>query len=180
MPVTLGKLELLDGSTCELRDLCARGPLALVFLRHLGCVFCRRMLAQLARRPHWNVALVVLASRSDARAYFERHPTVFPVIVDQEARHYATLGLRRGGMGAVASVRVFGQGFAALAEGHRMGKTTGDPFQLGGAFVISEEQEIVWQHRSMDASDTPSIEAIGRALEGAVVARQDHERLDRH
>ncbi|MCC6403016.1 MAG: hypothetical protein IT207_03310 [Fimbriimonadaceae bacterium] len=169
MPVALGSLKLMDGSLTTTAELTSRGSLALVFLRHLGCVFCRRLIAQLNRYSDWNVALVVLAVPEDARAYFATHPTSFPVVCDPEARLYSTLGLRRGGMSAVASPRVFGRAIAALAGGAGMGRVTGDPMQLGGAFVLDAGQELVWHYRSVDAADNPSVEEIGRAL-GQVVA----------
>lgn len=179
MPLALGRLTQLDGSETTIEELTSGGPLALVFLRHLGCVFCRRLLSQLNRFPNWNVAVVVLAGVEDARSYFTTHATSFPVIVDPTARLYSMLGLRRGGVGAVASPRVFGHAVAAIVGGAGMGRVTGDPMQLGGAFVIDKRQEIAWQYRSADAADSPPVEEIGRALENVIGAGQDDERLDR-
>ncbi len=88
-------------------------------------------------------------------------------VCDPEARLYEQFGLARGTTKQMFSGRVFAAGVVATLEGHRVGRPIGDPWRMPGVFVLApEDGEVVWAHRSRDASDNPPVSEIGRALQG--------------
>lgn len=159
-----GDLTFADGTTGPLSRLYAERPLGLVFLRHLGCVFCRRMVSLLSRRPDWNVCLVLMAEPETAQRFLESLDVPFPAVCDPQARLYDKMGLGVANLRGIFSPRVVREGFAAWGEGHRAGRPVGDPWRLGGAFVIATDGSIAWSYRSKDAADNPPIEGLGSAL----------------
>ncbi len=162
MEGTFGDLdiELASGRRCKLGDLCAEGPLALVFLRHLGCIFCREHVGRLAREaPHDRIHLVAMADPDLAREFLRRHPTPHSMVCDPQRRLFEAFGLERGTLGQLAGPKVWARGAKAFAAGYRQGRTLGDPAQLPGAFILDGSGRVVWSHLAKHAGDTaePSV-----------------------
>lgn len=128
----------------SLLDLSARGPALVVFLRHLGCVFCRQTLTDLREaraeldRLDVRLALVHMASDRQAELVFRMYG------LDDVARYsdpdrslHQAMGLRRASMRELMSTEMFKQGLEACVRNrHAMGVPRGDPMQMPGAFVI--------------------------------------------
>lgn len=153
-------IELASGRRCRLGDLCAEGPLALVFLRHLGCIFCREHVGRLAAEaPHERIHLVAMADPDLAREFLRRYPTPHAMICDPDRRLFGAFGLERGSLGQLLGPKVWARGAKALAAGYRQGRTVGDPAQLPGAFVLDGNARVVWSHLAKHAADTvePSV-----------------------
>ncbi len=163
-------VTLDDGSSIELRDLYASRPLGLVFLRHLGCLFCREIVARLRDVPEENLVFVA-GERAEACAEF-RVRMVSPqrFVSDPGRSLYEAFQLGRGGLGAFVNPHVVRRGIAALRAGHRQSVPTSNPRQLGGAFVVDTEGRIVWEHRSRDQADNPDASEIQSALREAALA----------
>ena len=112
--------------------------------------------------------LVVVGSGQPehARDFKERAGVSFELYVDPTLKAFSTAALRRSvlrtlGPGAlVNAVRAF-------RGGHRQGKTRGDNWQLGGAFVIGAGGELLYEFRSRSAGDHPDPEALVAALPAA-------------
>lgn len=163
-------VTLDDGSSVELRELYAERPLALVFLRHLACLFCREIVARLEAIPSESLAFVS-GERAEACAEFrERYGVRQRVISDPGRVLYQAFGLERGGLGAFVSPRIFQKGIAALRAGHRQGMPSSDPRQLGGVFVVGTDGRVLWEHRAGDQADNPEIADVYRALQRAALA----------
>ena len=100
-----------------------------------------------------------------ARAFREDEGIPFDLWVDPEMRAYRAAGLRRGLTNAV-SRRSLGHVWRALRRGFRQTKVQGDPWQLGGAFVITPDGNTVYEQVSREAGDHASIpdllEVLGR------------------
>jgi hypothetical protein len=163
--ITTQDVLLSSGQTIPLRDLFKDRPLALIFLRHLGCPYCRRQVAQLKRRPGLNVAFVTMATPEDAEEFRLKYHSAHPVLCDPQRRLYEGFGLRRAQWGDVIGPKVTLQGLSALRYG--MSRPRQDPMQLGGAFVLDREGEIVWSHRAANAADFVRPDRIADALAAA-------------
>ena len=128
----------------SLLELMAGGPLLLVFLRHLGCVFCRQALADLrAVRPELEklgvrLALVHMASDRQADLVFRMYGLEdAPRFSDTDRSLYEAMGLRRASMRELMSTELFKRGLEACVHNrHAMGVPRGDPMQMPGVFVL--------------------------------------------
>jgi len=138
---------------------------ALVFLRHLGCVFCRRHVSMLKRHPELNVQFVCMATPEEAAAFREKQQLERPFLCDSERSLYKLFNLGRAKTAQVIAPKVIMRSIGALRHG--IGRPENDPLQLGGAFVIDTKGEIIWSHRQQDISDLARTEDIAAALQRA-------------
>lgn len=156
-----------DGSTLLLGDLFEGSPFALVFLRHLGCVFCREQVKELADFPEWNVAFVSMAEPDEAARFKEKLKSPHVFLCDPEAALYERFRVGRGGLRQMFGGQNFRRGMEAMRKGAGVGAPVGDPWRLGATFVLDGSGAIRWEHRNMDASDNVLTRDIGSALERA-------------
>lgn len=144
-----GSVEMLmahvGGSKGQsLLEMTAGGPTLMVFLRHLGCVFCRQTLSDLRqampalKARGIEVALIHMSSDRQAELVFRLYG------MDQVARFsdpdrslYEAMGLRRVTMREVLSRELFKRGYeACVRERHAMSVPRGDPMQMPGVFLV--------------------------------------------
>lgn len=142
-------------------------PRLVVFLRHLGCTFCRETLAELARKRDRieqagvGIVLVHLA-RDDQRA--ERLFRVYnladvPRIADPERQLYLAVGLDHGALGDLLGPRVLVRTVEATCRGHLPGRTGGDTRQMPGVFLIHHGR-VVEEFRYRTVADRPDYVAL--------------------
>ncbi|MBX3361429.1 MAG: AhpC/TSA family protein [Phycisphaeraceae bacterium] len=149
-----------DGRT--LREISDVGPTLVVFLRHIGCTFCREAVADLARmKPrldasHVSVILVHMSEPRRAGAYFATMGlSDTPHISDPDRSLYRAFELQRGRLGALFGARVWIRGLrAGLLDRHGVGRLEGDGFQMPGAFLVHRGR-ILRAFRHESASDRP-------------------------
>ena len=108
--------------------------------------------------------LIGNGSQHFAAAFREDFELDGPVLVDPELRAYRTAGLRRGRV-ELLSPRLPGNAVRALRSGSRQAGIQGDPWQLGGVFVIRPGGELTYRHVSRTAGDHPPVEEVLAALE---------------
>jgi peroxiredoxin len=106
---------------------------------------------------------VSTGSPEEARAFKEERGLAFPVLVDPRMRAYRAAGMRRG-VAATFNLRAITNAMRAMKEGEHQGRTQGDPWQLGGAFVILPGGRVVYEQRSDAAGDHADPEAMLAAL----------------
>ena len=99
-----------------------------------------------------------------AEAFREDFGLDCPLLVDPELRAYRAAGLRRGRV-ELLSPRVPLNALRALRAGSRQTSVEGDPWQLGGVFVLRPGGELTYQYVSGEAGDHPPVEEILAALE---------------
>ncbi len=157
-------VTLDDGSSIELGTVWKDRPLALVLLRHLGCIFCREIVARLREMPDANLLFVAGERTEECAEFRARMESPHRFISDPGRTLYEAFGLTRGGLTQVIHPRVVTNGISALRAGLRQGRPTSDPMQLGGAFVIDRSGCVDWEFRSADISDNPTAEQILGAL----------------
>jgi len=160
-----------DGTHVPLYSLASESPVALVFLRHLGCLFCREQVAVLRDAlPDANVAFISMADPRLAARFRTWMRSPHPFLCDPERQIYHAFGLQRGTLRQHFAPHVVGRGLAAMRAGYRSGRPTEDMWQLGGTFVMDAEGCVTAAFPAVDAGDHPSPEALRRAL-GPVPSR---------
>ncbi len=113
--------------------------------------------------------LVVVGNGRPEQAldFKEQHGLDFPLLVDPDLEAYAAAGLRRD-LGATLNFATLGNAVRALRSGHRQTSVQGDPWQQGGAFIITPDGEDHYRHVSQAAGDHPEPDQIIAALEQAL------------
>ena len=97
---------------------------------------------------------------AQARDFVDEFDLAFPVLTDPELLAFRAAGLRRD-LGSTLNVRLLGN---ALRAGHRQTGVQGDPWQQGGAFVITAAGEVLFRHVSEVAGDHADPAQIHAAL----------------
>jgi len=98
-----------------------------------------------------------------AAAFREDFTLDGPLLVDPELKAYRAAGLRRGRV-EILSPRVPLHAVRALWSGARQRSIQGDPWQLGGVFVIQPGGELTYRYIGSEAGDHPPLDAILGAL----------------
>lgn len=149
--MTLVKLE--DESSCELADLYRDAPVALVFLRHFGCVFCRYQVAQLRSAADLAIYFVCMESSEEAAVFKAEHRSPHHFISDPDRQLYEAYGVKRGTTGQLFTLRAIGQGIKAVLSGSFQGKPTSDPMQLGATIILDQTGAVAWSRYAKDAAE---------------------------
>ena len=132
-------------------------------------MFCREQVAQLRdaqdeiRERGAELVIVGNGAPHFAKTFREDFAIDGPLLVDPELRAYRAAALRRGRV-EILSPRVAWNGFRALRGGARQQSVQGDPWQLGGVFVIRPDDSLVFEHRSREAGDHPPVSDVLEAL----------------
>lgn len=162
--------QALDQHGRSVWDLSHEAPLLIVFLRHLGCTFCREALADIRDQRRTieatghRIVLVHMVERDIAHNSLERYGLGDAhQISDPDASLYSAFELRRGTLGQLFGWRSWARGFAAgVLRGHGVGPLRGDGLQMPGAFVVHQGR-IVRAFRHRHASDRPDYCALADA-----------------
>jgi len=99
-----------------------------------------------------------------AAAFREDFAIDGPLLIDPELRAYRAAGLRRGRV-ELLSPRLPLNALRALGSGSRQTGVQGDPWQLGGVFVIRPDGTLSYRYVSREAGDHPPVSEILGALE---------------
>jgi NAD(P)-dependent dehydrogenase (short-subunit alcohol dehydrogenase family) len=111
-----------------------------------------------------DVVIVGNGNRKFAEAFREEFEIEGRLLVDPDLHAYRAAGLRRGRR-EMMSPRILGNAFRALRSGARQTAVEGDPWQLGGVFVIAPGGELRFEHRSVAMGDHASPDEIEAALD---------------
>ncbi len=162
---------LSNGQTVPLASLFETQPLALVFLRHLGCVFCREHVAQLRGLKDANIVFVSMGSPEQTEAFRSELSSPHRYICDPERVLYHHFGVRRGGLVNLLHPQVFIRGIGAAMSQGMQAKPQSDPMQLPGVVVIDTTGDVTWEHQARHAADNPSGEEILRHLNPSLIGQ---------
>jgi hypothetical protein len=99
-------------------------------------------------------------------AHFRRREKIdLTVLADNDRVSYKAAGATKGGAAQLIGPNVVAKGLmTTLRTGKVQTRTIGDPAQLGGAMVISQDGTVVWSHMSKNAGDNAPPEEILAAL----------------
>ncbi|MCU0315585.1 MAG: AhpC/TSA family protein [Fimbriimonadaceae bacterium] len=121
-------------------------------------------MAELREHDHWNVAFVVMANEGQAEAFRKKLRSPHRFICDPDKELYLQFGLGRGSVKQMFGWESWRRGAEAAKKGHSVGAPVGDPWQMGGSFVLDRCGTVIWEHRNTNASDNPTAHDIGLAL----------------
>lgn len=167
-------IELPDHTNTPTRisSLWAARPLVLVFIRHLGCPFCRAHVAEIRAEysqfeaADCEMAVVAMGDVAAIAAFRKDLSLPFRMLADPEQRAYRVFELPRGGVNAIAGPRVWWAGLKATLK-FGGGKVVGDPMQLPGSFVIDQQGIIRLAHHSSNSAEWASNDELLRAVREA-------------
>lgn len=154
--------ELRTNTGQRIDYLADKQPQLFVFLRHAGCTFCREALSDLSKQREQIEAagcgiVLVHNDQHDIPEFFESYSMQdLPRIADPECRLYRQFGLDLGGFTQLFGLSVILRGVkAALLDGHGVGTSRGNTFQMPGIFLYHCGQILDgFQHDQ--ASDRPN------------------------
>jgi len=94
-----------------------------------------------------NIGLIGIGSGTPVMAqnFKEEYKFGGTLYVDQKRMVYQALGCNRG-LKFIVNTKVLAALKSTRANGYANGKTEGDALQLGGAFVISNKDGVIYQH----------------------------------
>ncbi|MFN9300700.1 MAG: SelL-related redox protein [Acidobacteriota bacterium] len=146
-------------------------PVLLVFLRHIGCTFCREALADLSSRradieaTGTQIVLVHMGREESAEEILGRHQLAdVPRVWDPKLSLYRAFGLEKGDLSQLLGPKVWLRGFRAGFLGkHGIGSAEGDVTQMPGVFLVFHG-EILKSYRHQSAADRPDYVALVREL----------------
>jgi len=112
-----------------------------------------------------GVTLVAVGTGSPAMAHAFAAETGFKgdLYVDQGRHLFAALDCRRGLKYAING-RTLAAAKQARSEGHTHAKRAGDSLQVGGTFIVSNKDGIVFEHREEFAGDLVDPQQVLNAL----------------
>jgi hypothetical protein len=154
----------------------ARQPLAVVFLRHFGCTFTRRILRELetlkaeADRQGARLVLVHMLQQGRETEYLDRRDAVAR-ISDPQCELYRAFGLGKGGFFELFGPSVWLPLFMSLVRGCGVGHLAGDGAQMPGAFLL-RNSVIVASQRPRTQAYLPDLR---RLFEGSPAPAQLQE-----
>jgi peroxiredoxin len=150
----------------DLKTLCEKQPVLLVFLRHFGCTFCREAMADISKIKQDVIDLglkpvfVHMSTDEIAEGYFEKYNLKGTAsISDPDLSLYEYFGLTKGNFGQLYGLKIWLRGLkAAWVDGHgapKLDKNFGDHNQMPGLFILKNgKMKAQFIHKS--AADRPN------------------------
>jgi peroxiredoxin len=146
----------------NIADLTHELPVLFIFLRHLGCTFCRETLHELAAQRRdielegAAIALVHMSPAEEAEEIFNKYQLNNVIrIEDTEQELYRAFHLSRGSLRRLFGIKVWVRGFiAGVLRGHGLGPRMGDVAQMPGVFLVYNG-EVVREFRHISPADRP-------------------------
>lgn len=143
-------------------------PLLVVFLRHLGCTFCREALGDVAKQRAEleslgvRIAIVHMAPPLAATLLLQKYGLEdLHRFSDPQCELYRAFRLERAAPSQLVGPQIWWRGMQAVVQGHGFGPIAGDAFRMPGVFVL-DRGEIVAEFRHASAADRPDYVNIAR------------------
>jgi peroxiredoxin len=147
----------------SLWDASFRRPLLVVFIRHLGCTFCREALADLKAQSEQIMAagvepvVVHMTQPEDVQPLLERYGLQHTTVIsDPDRKLFRAFELPLGKWWQLFGPKVI---WRAVADGvvfrHGFGWIQGDAAQLTGAFLV-HRGEVIRAYRNRTTADRPN------------------------
>lgn len=149
-------------------------PVVLVWLRHFGCVFCRRQAADFAKRQEEldaagaALAFIGCGAPPFARSFRMEYAPGCTVLCDPQRATYALIEAPRG-LVATIGPQTWAARVSLWRAGLRQGPAgQGDRLQMGGVLVVAPGDDAVYRFVSRSANDQPDVSAVVQAAVSAV------------
>jgi len=132
---------------------------ALVFVRHLGCTFCKEQVKDL--RDHaaeleeagLGVAIITPDTVEHNAAFAAEHAVPFVVLADPRRAVYAAYGFREGSLGQLLNPHVVARGAVATLRGNIARRSAGNARQLPGLALVDRAGLLRYRKPARDAAD---------------------------
>ncbi|MEO1514969.1 MAG: SelL-related redox protein [Bacteroidota bacterium] len=143
----LGKI--VTNTNENIYEISCKQPVLMVFLRHLGCVFCKEALSEISEKraniegKGIQIVFVHMAAYETAEEYFSRFDLKgIAHVSDPQSNVYRAFGISKGTPSQLYGLRNWFNGFnATLRKGHLPEydpARLGDATQMPGLFLLSE------------------------------------------
>lgn len=167
-------LHTVDGTPFTLSEANRQGKsVVMVFLRHLGCVPCRKHVAELRRNKDKldaldaEVVVLTFNGREDwAQEWLRETKTPFKMLLDPQREVYQAYGMRHSVMRSW-SPRTLWFYAKRMLRGESIHGIQGDPNQLGGDVVVGPDGRVVLGYYSEDPTDRPDLALLYEVLADA-------------
>lgn len=114
-----------------------------------------------------EVVVIAFAAPHHVAAYQREQLAPLTVLVDTSRTAYRAYGLRRGSVRTVWGPKIWWAYAKLIRHGRRFHRPTDDTFQLGGDFVVGRDGRLVYEFRSADPDDRPTVDELLRAVRDA-------------
>jgi peroxiredoxin len=161
------QVTLSTGETVPLSSLYQSERMALIFLRHLGCVFCKEHVAQLRSLTDLNIVFVTLGTVEQSEVFRKKMHSPHKFICDPDKTLHGLFNIGKGGMAEFINPHTIVRTIAAMMQGYLNGLPQGDGAQMPGVFVIETDGTVTWEQRARDIADTPRAGEIKAKLRPA-------------
>lgn len=128
----------------SLWDMSHESPLLVIFLRHLGCTFCKEAVRDAAAQradlqaAGAKIVFVHMSPEKQAQPFFQKYGVADVERISDPDRHlYRTFGLERAGVKELLSPKVWLRGLSAIVAGNPPGIPRGDTLRMPGAFIVN-------------------------------------------
>ncbi len=158
-------VQLSSGACVPFESLYQPSGALLVFLRHLGCPFCKEQVTALRLEIGIPVFFVVGATVAEARQFREKVRSPHEIIVDAERTLAEHFGVGRASLAQLIGPKVFARGFGAILRGHWVGLPLGDIWQLPGIIHLGADGEVAWEYIGDSAASTLNAQQIRARLD---------------
>jgi len=156
-------LTATDGSTVSLSSYWNRQPIVLVFLRHLGCIFCREQIARLRdgygdfTEAGAEIICIAQGDSKTGKAFSILFELPYPILMTGDSVDvYKAYGLQRGTLAQLFGLPSIFHGLKAMFSGVTQGKLAGDGFQMPGIFIVDQSGIVRFARAHRNAADNPS------------------------
>ncbi|WP_039947772.1 SelL-related redox protein [Leptospira fainei] len=134
-------------------------PSLLIFLRHLGCIFCRETVADLRlmaeSMPAFPPVLFIYPDMArDGEEFFQRFWPEASAIADPKTILFRLAELHDGGFLELAGPEVWVSALRAVTKGNFYGVQGQHLLQMPGAFLVLKDR-ILWKHTYRHIGDHP-------------------------
>jgi peroxiredoxin len=161
-------IQGFDGRSVALSSLWsgAERGLALVFLRHFGCPFCKEHARAIEAgktdfaQAGISVAYIGCGTAEEAQAFQDDLNLTSPVYYDPERLSYHAYAIGDATAGSMFNPRVLVGGIRAAGRGYLPKRSSGNPLQLQSQFLIDRDGIIRSVTRPELMSDIPSADDL--------------------
>lgn len=161
------KVTLDSGVETTIGDLLNNGPLALIFLRHYGCTFCRAQVAEFRSHPNLNLIFVGMGDLNATADFKDAMQSPHRFISDPDQILYQMAGVPSGNMLQLFGPTVAVRGLRRLREGYGLGMPHENPWKLGATVIMDENGEVIFNQPARDAGDVVCPEELIDRLNSA-------------
>lgn len=136
-----------------------------VFLRQLGCIFCRDLVgtlkSQVEMMPHFPKILFFHPGNIEQGIFYfsEKFPTS-SAVADPKGEIYNAFSFHEGSWIELFHPMMFVKAIGAYKRGARQGSDVQGNYKFMGGVMFYQNKELKWEYRSRYAGDLPGVSKL--------------------